>query len=282
MRMVRSSVHSPCATSSTAARASAPGCTPLGAMIDGSPPTYPDAIEVHTPAEARKAVDRLVSEGVDFLKLYTRIDRSLLVPIMDEVRHLQRPGECAPRPGGREDRGAGGGRLDRAHERHSGGRGVRPVGPLRGARPLLLRRMDRVGACLGRTRQRGARRARDGAGRAAGRGGADPGAARDHEPAGRSHPAAGLHVSRGAGVRAAAMECARHGGSGRVDPSGFRDLPRARGRCRTASSASSSPAGGLIAAGTDAANQLMVPGVRPAPGDGAAGDAPGSARATPW
>ena len=57
-----------------------------GAMIDGSPPTYPDAIEVHTPAEARKAVDRLVSQGVDFLKLYTRIDRSLLVPIMDEVR----------------------------------------------------------------------------------------------------------------------------------------------------------------------------------------------------
>ncbi len=57
-----------------------------GAMIDGSPPTYPDAIEVHTPAEARKAVDRLVSDGVDFLKLYTRIDRSLLVPIMDEVR----------------------------------------------------------------------------------------------------------------------------------------------------------------------------------------------------
>ncbi|HKU59827.1 MAG TPA: amidohydrolase family protein [Gemmatimonadales bacterium] len=57
-----------------------------GAMIDGSPPTYPDAIEVHTPAEARKAVDRLVSDGVDFIKLYTRIDRSLLVPIMDEVR----------------------------------------------------------------------------------------------------------------------------------------------------------------------------------------------------
>jgi imidazolonepropionase-like amidohydrolase len=57
-----------------------------GAMIDGSPATYPDAMEVRTPAEARKAVDRLVSDGVDFIKLYTRIDRSLLVPIMDEVR----------------------------------------------------------------------------------------------------------------------------------------------------------------------------------------------------
>jgi imidazolonepropionase-like amidohydrolase len=57
-----------------------------GAMIDGSPSTYPDAIQAHTPAEARKAVDRLVSADVDFLKLYTRVDRSLLLPIMDEAR----------------------------------------------------------------------------------------------------------------------------------------------------------------------------------------------------
>jgi imidazolonepropionase-like amidohydrolase len=57
-----------------------------GAMIDGSPATYPDAMEAHTPADARKAVDRLVSDGVDFIKIYTRVDRSLLVAIMDEVR----------------------------------------------------------------------------------------------------------------------------------------------------------------------------------------------------
>jgi imidazolonepropionase-like amidohydrolase len=57
-----------------------------GAMIDGSPATYPDAMEAHSPADARKAVDRLVSDGVDFIKLYTRVDRGLLLPIMDEVR----------------------------------------------------------------------------------------------------------------------------------------------------------------------------------------------------
>jgi imidazolonepropionase-like amidohydrolase len=57
-----------------------------GAMIDGSPATYPDAIEARRPADARRGVDRLVSAGVDFIKLYTRVDRSLLVPIMDEVR----------------------------------------------------------------------------------------------------------------------------------------------------------------------------------------------------
>jgi imidazolonepropionase-like amidohydrolase len=57
-----------------------------GAMIDGAPATYPDALEARSPADARRAVDRLVSDGVDFIKLYTRVDRSLLLPIMDEVR----------------------------------------------------------------------------------------------------------------------------------------------------------------------------------------------------
>jgi imidazolonepropionase-like amidohydrolase len=57
-----------------------------GAMIDGTPPTYPDALGARTGPEARKAVDRLVSAGADFIKIYTRIDRSLLLQIMDEVR----------------------------------------------------------------------------------------------------------------------------------------------------------------------------------------------------
>jgi imidazolonepropionase-like amidohydrolase len=57
-----------------------------GSMIDGVPPTYPDAIPAERAADARRAVDRLVSQGVDFIKLYTRIDRGLLLPIMDEVR----------------------------------------------------------------------------------------------------------------------------------------------------------------------------------------------------
>jgi imidazolonepropionase-like amidohydrolase len=57
-----------------------------GAMIDGLPTTYPDAIGVNGERDARKAVDRLVSAGVDFIKVYTRIDPSLLRAILDEAR----------------------------------------------------------------------------------------------------------------------------------------------------------------------------------------------------
>jgi imidazolonepropionase-like amidohydrolase len=57
-----------------------------GSMIDGLPTTYPDAIGVNSEKDARKAVDRLVSAGVDFIKIYTRIDLPLLKAIVDEAR----------------------------------------------------------------------------------------------------------------------------------------------------------------------------------------------------
>ena len=57
-----------------------------GAMIDGLPTTYPDAIGVNSQKDARKAVDRLVSAGVDFIKIYTHIDVPLLRAILDEAR----------------------------------------------------------------------------------------------------------------------------------------------------------------------------------------------------
>jgi imidazolonepropionase-like amidohydrolase len=57
-----------------------------GAMIDGLPPTYRDAIGVSSESEARKAVDRLVSAGSDLIKVYTRIDPTLLRAIVDEAR----------------------------------------------------------------------------------------------------------------------------------------------------------------------------------------------------
>ena len=57
-----------------------------GGMIDGRPPTYSDAIAVSNESEARKAVDRLVSAGADFIKVYTRIDPPLLRAIVDEAR----------------------------------------------------------------------------------------------------------------------------------------------------------------------------------------------------
>jgi imidazolonepropionase-like amidohydrolase len=56
-----------------------------GAMIDGLPTTYPDAIGVNGERDARKAVDRLVSSAVDFIKVYTHIDPPLLRAILDEA-----------------------------------------------------------------------------------------------------------------------------------------------------------------------------------------------------
>jgi imidazolonepropionase-like amidohydrolase len=57
-----------------------------GSMIDGLPTTYTDAIGVNSEKAARKAVDRLVSAGVDFIKIYTHIDVPLLRAILDEAR----------------------------------------------------------------------------------------------------------------------------------------------------------------------------------------------------
>jgi imidazolonepropionase-like amidohydrolase len=56
-----------------------------GAMIDGLPTTYSDAIGVNGEDDARKAVDQLVSAGVDFIKVYTHIDAPLLRAIVDEA-----------------------------------------------------------------------------------------------------------------------------------------------------------------------------------------------------
>jgi len=57
-----------------------------GAMIDGLPTTYADAIGANRPADARKAVDRLVNGGADFIKIYTRIDPALLRGLLDEAK----------------------------------------------------------------------------------------------------------------------------------------------------------------------------------------------------
>ncbi len=57
-----------------------------GAMLDGLPTTYPDAIGVSGEKEARKGVDRLVTAGADLIKVYTRIDAPLLRAIVDEAK----------------------------------------------------------------------------------------------------------------------------------------------------------------------------------------------------
>jgi imidazolonepropionase-like amidohydrolase len=56
-----------------------------GAMIDGLPTTYRDAIGVNAENDARKAVDRLASSGTDLVKVYTHIDAPLLRAVVDEA-----------------------------------------------------------------------------------------------------------------------------------------------------------------------------------------------------
>jgi imidazolonepropionase-like amidohydrolase len=62
-----------------------------GAMIDGTPTTYPNATGVATADQARHAVDLHAVAGVDYLKIYTKITPALLRPLMDEADKLRLP-----------------------------------------------------------------------------------------------------------------------------------------------------------------------------------------------
>ncbi|HMG17431.1 MAG TPA: amidohydrolase family protein [Gemmatimonadales bacterium] len=62
-----------------------------GAMIDGAPPTYPNATGVSTSDQARRAVDLRAVAGVDYLKIYTKITPALLRPLIDEAEKLRLP-----------------------------------------------------------------------------------------------------------------------------------------------------------------------------------------------
>lgn len=57
-----------------------------GAMIDAAPATYSDAFVVGGANDARKAVDKLAVAGVDYVKVYTRITPDLLGAIVDEAQ----------------------------------------------------------------------------------------------------------------------------------------------------------------------------------------------------
>ena len=62
-----------------------------GAMIDGTPTTYPNATGVATGDQARRAVDQHAVAGVDYLKIYTKITPALLRPLLDEAEKLRLP-----------------------------------------------------------------------------------------------------------------------------------------------------------------------------------------------
>jgi imidazolonepropionase-like amidohydrolase len=62
-----------------------------GAMIDGVPPTYPDATGIATADQARRAVDQRAVAEVDYLKVYTKVTPALLRPLLDEAEKLRLP-----------------------------------------------------------------------------------------------------------------------------------------------------------------------------------------------
>jgi imidazolonepropionase-like amidohydrolase len=62
-----------------------------GAMLDGAPPTYPNATVVTDTREARQAVDRLSVAGAHLVKAYTKITPDLLGAIIDEARTFHMP-----------------------------------------------------------------------------------------------------------------------------------------------------------------------------------------------
>jgi imidazolonepropionase-like amidohydrolase len=62
-----------------------------GAMIDGARPTYSSATGVATADQARRAVDQRAVAGVDYLKIYTKITPTLLRPLLDEADKLRLP-----------------------------------------------------------------------------------------------------------------------------------------------------------------------------------------------
>ena len=64
---------------------SSPRIYSAGAMIDGRPTTYGDAIGVNDASDARRAVDQASVAGVDYIKVYTRVDPPVLKAIIDEA-----------------------------------------------------------------------------------------------------------------------------------------------------------------------------------------------------
>lgn len=62
-----------------------------GAMIDGAPATWPTATAVRTPTDARRAVGNRVLIDAAQVTIYTKIDRRLLEPLLDEAKALATP-----------------------------------------------------------------------------------------------------------------------------------------------------------------------------------------------
>ncbi|HYK83581.1 MAG TPA: amidohydrolase family protein [Gemmatimonadales bacterium] len=62
-----------------------------GAMLDGPGPTYPTATVVRSRNDVRHAVDQRAVAGADYVKIYTKFTPDLLAPLIDEAATLRLP-----------------------------------------------------------------------------------------------------------------------------------------------------------------------------------------------
>ncbi len=64
-----------------------PEMVAAGALLDGADPVIPSiAISVRTPEEGRAAVRAQAAAGVDFIKVYSKLDKQTFLAIVDEAR----------------------------------------------------------------------------------------------------------------------------------------------------------------------------------------------------
>jgi imidazolonepropionase-like amidohydrolase len=74
-----------------ASQGPAPHLYLAGAMLDAPPTTYPDAVPVASVEDVQGAVQRVAASGATWLKTYTRITPTLLESIVAEARTRQLP-----------------------------------------------------------------------------------------------------------------------------------------------------------------------------------------------
>ena len=68
-----------------------PEMVAAGAILDGNPPLIPlISIGIETPEQGRLAVRQQIDAGVDFIKVYSRLDREVFLAIVDEARQCGR------------------------------------------------------------------------------------------------------------------------------------------------------------------------------------------------
>src|SRR5580692_10929330 len=69
-----------------------PRIVAAGPILDGRPkPLRPNFLAINTPDEAREAVRRLKSGGVDFIKVYSQLPRDSFLAIVDEAKKQNIP-----------------------------------------------------------------------------------------------------------------------------------------------------------------------------------------------